>query len=210
VDDELAAGVAMGLGIPVPAAQPVVSTLPMVEYEPSPALSLMARPGDGTIRSRRVAVFVADGVDGASARSIYESLLADGAVPRFVGAKLGQVTPLQGAPLNVEISIESGPSVLYDAVVIPDGEDAVAYWKMDANAVDFIKEQFRHCKPLMVIGAAAGLLAKAGIPEVLPAGGADPGLVNTDAAGMEQAIAAFKLALAGHRNFARETDPPLV
>ncbi|MDB5838117.1 MAG: catalase [Herminiimonas sp.] len=210
VDDELAAGVAMGLGIPVPAAQAIVSTLPMVEYEPSPALSLMARPGDGTIRSRRVAVFVADGVDGASARSIYESLLADGAVPRFVGAKLGQVTPLQGAPLNVEISIESGPSVLYDAVVIPDGKDAVAYWKMDANAVDFIKEQFRHCKPLMVIGAAAELLAKAGIPEVLPAGGTDPGLVNADAAGVEQAIAAFKLALAGHRNFARETDPPLV
>ena len=34
----------------------------------SPALSLFARPGDGGIRTRRIAILVADGVDGAPLR----------------------------------------------------------------------------------------------------------------------------------------------
>ena len=62
---ELATAVATGLGIrEMPAPMPRAMTRTITpEVSASSALSLFARPGDGTIRARRVAVLVADGCD---------------------------------------------------------------------------------------------------------------------------------------------------
>ena len=49
-------------------------------------------------------------------------------------------------------------------------------------------------------------MERAGVPLQLPDGGADPSLV---AGGIED-LDTFLEALAGPRNFARETDPPVV
>jgi catalase len=53
------------------------------------------------------------------------------------------------------------------------------------------------------------VLEKAGIPRVLPSGEGDAGLLVAAAAN-EQLAASFLQAIAAHRHFARETDPPLV
>ena len=56
VDADLAKQVADGLGIDVPKAQPAVRPRNMKpEVKVSPPLSLMARPGDGSIRTRSIA-----------------------------------------------------------------------------------------------------------------------------------------------------------
>ncbi|CUI05277.1 catalase [Massilia antarctica] len=207
VNPVLAGAVAGGLGMEVPAPLPLATSRPMHEYEPSPALSLLSRPGETGIRTRKVALLVANGVDGAMVRAIYSSLLEDGAVPRVVASQLGKVTTSDGATLDVEITLEAGPSVLYDAVVVPDG-DAVTVLSRDAHALDFVREQYRHCKPILVVGAGAALLKKACVPPALPDGSADPALIGTEAGALAPALAAFKTALAAHRSFARETDPP--
>ena len=75
----------------------------------SPALSLLARPGDGGIATRRIAILVADGVDGEPLRRCTRRSTQRGAVPRFVGAKLGAVESASGEPIEVEISLEAGP-----------------------------------------------------------------------------------------------------
>ena len=210
VDTTLAETVATGLGMEVPAPLPLATDSPAPEYEPSPALSLLSRPGETGIKTRRVAILVAPGVDSAMVRTVYDSLLADGAVPRVVASMLGKVATLDGGKLDVEISLEAGPSVLYDAMVVPDGEGAVAALGRDAHALDFVREQYRHCKPIMVLGAGAALLAKAGVPPKLPDGSDDPGLLGADGEDLKQALGAFKEALAMHRSFGRETDPPMV
>ena len=210
VDHTLAETVAAGLGMEVPAPLPLATDLATPQYEPSPALSLLSRPGETGIKTRRVAILVAHGVDATMVRTIYASLLADGAVPRVVASTLGKVKALDGAMLDVEITLEAGPSVLYDAVVVPDGEDAVAALSRDAHALDFVREQYRHCKPILVLGAGAGLLQKAGVPPALPDGSDDPGLLGAHGEDLKQALDAFKEALAMHRSFARETDPPMV
>ena len=210
VDDRLAAGVAQGLGIPIPLRAPVLATLPVPEFAASPALSLTGHPGDGTIRTRRIAILVAPEIDSTSIRAVYTGLLAAGAVPRFVGEHLGQISTAGGAPINVEISIEAGPSVLYDAVVVPDGKTAVDALCANGQAVEFVKDQFRHCKPILVLGAGAALLEKAQIPVALPNGDPDPGIAGLDGAVANTALQAFISALAAHRVFARETDPPKV
>ena len=210
VDLALASAVAEGLGIALPAPLPRATDLPIPEYQPSPPLSLLSRPGATGIRTRRVVIFVADGVDGGMVRSLYASLLEDGAVPRLAGQRLGKVAPLAGEPLDAEITLEAAPSVLYDALVLPDGAAAAATLGQDASALQFIREQYRHGKPILAVGAGAGLLVSASIPPALPNGDPDPGLVGSAPADLPQALAAFKAVLAGHRVYARETDPPRV
>ncbi|SHG40680.1 catalase [Massilia sp. CF038] len=210
VNPVLAGSVAAGLGMDVPPPQPMATSLPLPEYDASPGLSLLSRPGETGIKTRKVAILIGNGIDGAMVRAVYTSLLNDGAVPRLVGSQLGKVQASDGSVLYVEITLEAGPSVLYDAVVVPDGADAIKALGRDAHALDFVREQYRHCKPIMVVGAGTGLLKQAAVPPALPDGTDDPALIGADTEDVPAAIAAFKEALAGHRSFARETDPPMV
>ena len=56
------------------------------------------------------------------------------------------------------------------------------------------------------MGAGADLLRKAGVPEKLEDGSADPSLWCVAAGGVVPALTEFKHALAAHRNFQREVD----
>ena len=80
-----------------------------------------------------MAILVGPGVNIDSARFIYTALLNKGAVPRFVGSRLGAVRSANGDAINVDISIEAGPSVLYDGMVIPDGDQAIIALLRDAG-----------------------------------------------------------------------------
>jgi catalase len=131
-------------------------------------------------------------------------------VPRFVGSRLGEVSVDSGDPIEVDTTVEATPSVLYDAVVLPDGDDAIEGLTVDGRTLEFLKDQYRHCKPILAIGAGENALKLADIPATLTNGKADPGLVFVEAAAIDQGIDAFVAALAKHRHFERETDPPRV
>ena len=210
VDPALAQGVAAGLGIVVPAPMPLATDQPAPVYEPSPALSLLARPGDGSIKARRVALLVAHGVDFDSLKAIYTALIQEGAVPRFVGVQLGVLESVSGTPIHVDITFEASPSVLYDAMVIPDGEVGIAALVGVGPALEFVRDQYRHCKPILVLGAGATLLEAAGALLDLPGGESDPGVIVGSAADAVTTAVTFKAAIAQHRHFQRFMDPPQV
>ena len=212
VAEELAQAVANGLGMtelpdPLPKA---LKRTPRPEVTRSEALSLLVRPGQIGIRTRRVALLVADGVGGAAAARIHESLVREGAVPRFVGIKMGPVRTAEGDALDVEVSLEAGPSVLWDAAVFPHGDDATATLVRSGQALEFIKDQYRHCKPLLLLGSATALLKKIGIPFESVFAAPDPGLLLFGNEDVDRAVPAFVEALAKHRHFERETDPPRI
>jgi catalase len=210
VDAALAKKVADGLGLrELPAPMPKVRPDDVTpEVTVSSSLSLFARPGTVGVQTRKVAILVADGCDGVAVKALAERLTTEGAVPRLVGLKLGAVETLAGDPLEVDTSIEATPGVLYDAVALPDGERAAKALAAAGPALEFLKDQYRHCKPILAAGASASVLKAASIPDTLPDGGPDPGLI-VGAAG-EAIIASFLTALAKHRHFERETDPPRV
>jgi len=205
VAPELAERIAAGLGMrELPEPMPKVLERDVKpEVTASPALSLFARPGDGTVLARRVAILLAEGADVAGVQPLMNRLLAEGAVPRLLGPRLGQIAAADGSAIDIDAPIDALPSVLWDAVIVPDGTQALA---ADGRAVEFFKDQFRHCKTMLVIGSGRELLGKAGIPPALPDGSPDPGLLIAASADGD----AFVAALAKHRHFARETDPPLV
>ena len=206
---ELAEAVATGLGMrDLPAPLPKVrETDVKPEVTTSPALSLFVRPGAAGVQARRVAVLVADGVDVERIQPLLDRLTAEGAVPRLLGPRLGAITTGAGAAREVDAPIDAMPSVLWDAVIVPDGGKGDARLA-DGRYLEFLKDQFRHCKPLLVVGSAQELLRKAGIPSALPDGGADPGLLTPPADRIP--VDGFITALTKHRHFERETDPPRV
>ena len=80
----------------------------------------------------------------------------------------------------------------------------------DALALEFVKLQYRHGKPLLALGSGAELLKAARIPRKLPQGLADPGVIVVEAPDAADGLASFKSVLAQHRVYARESDPPRV
>ena len=196
----------------LPPAQPKALEKPKVpEVKASPALSLFARPGDGSIRTRRIAILVADGVAGANVKSLHDGLSAEGAVPRFVGARLGSVASDDGEErIEVDTTMEAVPAVLYDALVVPSGREAIKILGNLGQAAEFVKEQYRHCKPILVIGAGRDLVENAGVPLTLANGEPDPGMLVFPDEQSDEALTKFIEAIAKHRHFDREMDPPPV
>jgi len=208
VADALAQQVAAGLGMALPPPLPRVGPAVSPELLASPALSLMARPGDGQIATRRVAILVADGADGAAVRAMHTSLDQAGAVPRLVGLRLGAVETDEGKALEVDVSIETAPSVLFDALIVVGGANALSTLSTSGQALDFLKDAYRHCKPILSVGGKR-LFDAAQIPPNLPSGEADPGI--HECTRWDNAVAArFTAMVAKHRHFERDSDPPRI
>ncbi len=209
VDDALAAGVAAGLGIEVPEPMPLVLEMKKTGPQtPSPALSLFSRPGAGGVKTRRVALMIADGVNAASLLEAHKALAAEGAIPRFVAPRLGAFKSADGQVLHAEASFDTMPGVLFDAVVVPDGAAAVKMLSALPSAIDFIRDQHRHCKAIMVLGAGGAFLAAAGLPTTLPSGGEDKALISGNGTKDANSVDRFINAISLHRNWDREPLPP--
>ena len=168
VDDGLAAEVAYALGLHIPKKlnqainQGVPADADMAHYESeikkpnpasSPALS-MANTLKNSIRTRAVAILVADGVDDAGVVQIKNALLAEGAVVDIIAPRLGVAATISGTPLPVDKSFLNTASVLYDAIYVPAGTNSVATLEADPDAIHFLNEAFKHCKAIALDEAA--------------------------------------------------------
>ncbi len=207
VSPELAQRVADGLGIALPPAMPRALNEPRLpEVKESPALSLTALPGSGGIRSLKVALLIAPGVDEASLSAVQEALVTQGAVALYVGPRLGTIASAKGS-LEAAATTENTPPVLFDALVLPDGGiDALA---ADGHVMEFVQNQFRHGKTILALGSGRQFLERAGVLKVGEPS-ALAGVVTGLPSDKDMAIKAFIDALSKHRHPQRETDPPRV
>jgi catalase len=211
VSEDLADKLARCLGIELPDAMPrAIRKIPKPEIDAAPSLSLMALPGQAGIATRKIAILVADGMTGAPIAAAVKALTAAGAVTRLLSTRLGFVTAVDGARFEVDATLENTPAVLFDALVLPDGADAVEALMKDGRTLEFLKDQYRHCKSIWVLGESSKLLKKAGIFEVLPTGEPDPGLLLISSAKATSAADAFIAAIGKHRHPQRDSDPPLI
>ena len=209
VSAEMAANIAAGLGMALPGAMPKALARPHgPEVLKSAFLSLTALPGDGGIRTRKVAILVADGVAGPSVAAVQAALLAAGAQVLLVAPRLGPVKTEDGNPLEATGTFENSPPVVFDGVVLPDGADGVQALGSLVEVVDFISNQYRHGKTILAVGAACALLERGGVQPKLLSGEADPGIVMGTQAKVDGAVAAFITALGRHRHPEREAGKP--
>jgi catalase len=197
VSDELARRVADGLGIALPPPMPRVFTPPRVELTASPALSLAHRPGDGSIRGRKVAILGASGVDADSVSRAQAALSRAGAVVRVLAARLGSLDTVNGNGLDPDATLETMPSVLFDAVVVPDGAAGADQLIRLGQVREFLMDQYRHCKPILMLGTGERVVEAAGVPT---SDASDWAIVRD--------VNALIGAMGKHRNWDRATDPP--
>lgn len=205
VSDELAQSVADRLGMALPEPMPrAVRQVPRPEVEQSPSLSLTARPGQAGVATRKIAILVAEGVDGAAVSAVAQALIQAGAVVRLVGQRIGPVATAEGDALDADASLDNQPSAVFDGAVVPGGGMAVDRWRQDGRALEFVRDTYRHGKTLLAMGEGADLLEAAGIDPAWR----DDGLVVDPAPA--QAATLFIDSLARHRHPERETSPPRV
>jgi catalase len=175
--------------------------------EPAAMLSLLARPGERSVRLRRVALLLAEGFEPRTLRSLQRALRLAGARPQCVGVQAGSFRAAGGGLMQAEASVESSASALWDAVVLPAGAEAQAALAHSPAVVRFVQDQYRHGKPILQLGGDHGLLARLGIPPVLPDGRSDPALLRRADAdeelGQRRLVRAFLEALALPRRFDR-------
>ncbi|RBL85390.1 catalase HPII [Streptomyces cavourensis] len=202
VSDDLAQAVADKLGMALPDPMPrALRDVPQPEVEQSPTLSLTARPGEVGVVTRKVAILVAEGVDGAAVSAVAQALIKAGVVVRLVGQRIGPVGTAGSGAFDADASLDNHPSGLFDGAVVPGGAAAVARWNQDGRALEFIRDSYRHGKTLLAVGDGAALLEAAGIDLAQEDGGLVVGDTPT------KATAAFIASLARHRHPERETDP---
>ena len=206
VSDSLAHAVADGLGMdPVPPAMPRALPHPAEpEVKTSPSLSLRARPGDGSIKGLKVALLIAPGARADSLQQVQTALQAQGTVAKLVGPRIGPISMHDGTQLMATASLETEPGFLFDALVLPDGEDAVAVLARIPAALDAIRDHYSHGKSLLVIGASNTLLEKSGAREQVLDAEATPGLISCDDETLDECIVMFLAAVAVQRHPERE------
>ena len=100
--------------------------------------------------------------------------------------------------------------MLFDAVVLADGEGSVNALARLGQTLEFLTNQYRHCKTLMAIGASSVLFERAGVAAQLPSGEADSGVLTASGGDIGAKTEAFIDAVSKHRHTAREMDPPPV
>jgi len=156
----------------------------------------MALPGELGIRTRQIALVVERGVHYASLAALHGALTDAGAVVHFVGPRIGMFVGDSGEAIEANKSMENSPSVLFDALILPDG-----------HTMEFIKDQLRHCKPILALGTGRDLLEMAGPGSALED---DPGILLVDSGDAAAIAPAFIDVIAAHRHPSRESDPPVV
>ncbi len=191
IDLELAGRVAKNLGLPAPTAGTV--DVPTPSLEQSPALS-QANLLSGDIKTRKVAVLVANGVDGAIIDALKKALKAEGAHAKVLGPTSAPVTTADGKTLAVDASMEGLPSIAFDAVFVPGGAESIKALSRDGVALHYVLEAYKHLKAIGLHSEARQLLVELKL-EV------DAGLIeDADASGFSR----FFAAIAQHRVWARE------
>jgi catalase len=218
VDKGLAESVAKGLGIPVPRKleKPLNMSVP-ADVDPkkvqpkrvdqglgaSAALRQIDNPNfpPDTVKTRKVAVLLADGFDDAAVREMNKALLTAGAVPKTVAPRLGIVTGAKGTELKIDFSFLTASSVLFDAVYVPAGEQSVLALTQNVDAIEFVQEAFKHCKTIAASAEGVDFLNSA-LAEKASAG--DAGIIRQRDGAIAKTAAAFIKAMAVHKHWGRE------
>ncbi len=172
IDSALAASVAYNLGIHVPKdtnllinqsfgadADPIryQSKEMKSSIDKSTALSMVTTVKN-TIKTRKIALLVAEGVDEKSLNTIMEALKKAGAVTVVIAPKLGTIMSENNHGIKVNESFLTASSVLFDAVYVAGGINCVATLASNPDAIHFVNEAYKHCKAIAADASAVQVL----------------------------------------------------
>ncbi|PSB02405.1 catalase [Merismopedia glauca] len=159
VDHELAKKVAMGIGIPAP-------TQSVSENHGKSSAAISQENTTKTAKGRKVAILAADGVNGEQVMAIKTALQEAGVQAEIVSKFKGMIKSADGQEMMVDKTFLTSASVLFDAIYVPGGAQSSEALRMQGDAIHFINEAFKHCKPIAAIAEGVELLKTSDIKGV--------------------------------------------
>ena len=172
IDEGLSKIVGEKLGLtPAKLPQPITGSIPAdadlehyhsfkekLPIKDAPSLSMATKlPTD--IVARRIAILTADGVNDEAFTKVKKELCDLGAMVAIIAPRHGFVTTKSGDQYSIDDSLLTAASVVFDAVYIPGG-DSVKTLSANADAIHFVAEAFKHCKPIASDGNGQELVEK--------------------------------------------------
>ena len=221
VDTKLATRIAATLGIGAPDAKAATGRLGFSHHQRSTkvradsshngvenrSLHPASLPAT-TIKTRKIAVLVADGVEPTAVRRIQQDLEASGALCMVLSAHPGSVSTAGGRQMAVTQTFSVMPSIFFDGVLIAGGADSAALLNASKEAVHFVVQAFEHGKTICAINEGAALLSTLGFSPDKPTdqiAQPSPGILIADIQKVMdgELSALFIQALAQHRYWER-------
>jgi catalase len=208
VDHELAKLVAKGIGVAAP-TQAVMEN----HGKSSPAVSIekMKEKMEKTVKTRQIAILAADGVNYSQLIEMKQILKQAGAIPQVVSEYKGMIKSADGQEIEVDQTFLTAASVMFDAVYVPGGKQSVEMLVNKDDAIEFVHEAFKHCKPIAATGEGVELLKQSNLKGVTfgsnsnGKSNADKGIVTSqDSTDMHSIAQEFIEAIAQHRYWIRE------
>lgn len=167
VDNDLASRVAKKLGVEFPREpeKPMNKGIPAdagpEEFEPihveqqikySKPLSMLENLVE-FVASRTIAFLCADGVNDDSLNSMKKAFEDEGATVKIVAPHSGMLKTAGGEMIKIDASFLTGTSVVMDAIYVPGGDQSIAALKQEeGDAIHFLNEAYKHCKPIAAEG----------------------------------------------------------
>jgi catalase len=151
----------------------------------------------------------ADGVNDEAVIAMQDALVDEGAIVEIVAPRLGTIIGDKKTIIPVKHSFFTTSSVLFDAVYVPGGINSVATLASDPDAVHFLNEAYRHCKPIAADLEARQVIDATYFSKKIPAeisydAAIEDGIaINED---ITQLITAFSKIISLHRFWHRETN----
>ncbi|HVV81473.1 MAG TPA: catalase [Kofleriaceae bacterium] len=198
VDQAFALEIARGLGLDGVAQNAWLAEAkePPQDLPGSPALSLDNQPRT-SIKSRRIAILATDGADGDAILAVKTALAREGAMGEVVADRVGTLRAQDGSLIPIDKSVLNSASVLFDAVYVAGGAASAAALVVRDDAVEFVRDAYRHAKAVAATGEGQDLLEAARVPA--RAAGVVVGR-TADAAFTGDLVEAIRV----HRHFARQ------
>ena len=123
----------------------------------------------------------------------------EGVYPQFFAPHMGSIKTEEGNEITVDGTIEGNPSVVVDAVIVPQGKQSLNTLLNDGNAKYYLCQAYKHLKPIGLPGNTKEMLSYIGLSE----NDIDEGLVL--APDSPKMIGKFIDAMKQHRIWSRES-----
>ncbi|MCG5228160.1 catalase HPII [Acinetobacter pittii] len=190
IDLDLARQVGANLGIEVP---DLTLDYKKTAVEKSAKLSFLAFPPED-IQGRKVAVLIHNLVKSDELEVMKNWAIKEGVTLHLLAPSLAPVKDHQDKIITADGMQMAEPSIAYDAVIIPDGDNLNAVMQ-DGVTRHYLLEAYKHLKPIAFLGNKSDLLEPLGLV-------ADEGTLVEEE--FQQIAEKFKNLIMAHRVWSRE------
>ena len=110
-------------------------------------------PEKPLIKSRRIAILVADGFDTEVVEELRAAMKVGSASTFIIGPRKGKIFGTNGkTSLMADHHFEGQRSTLFDALFIASGAKSAERLKKDGRVIHWVREAFGHCKTIGAVG----------------------------------------------------------